>query len=79
MTCRKCMHEFCWLCKETWFHHTSAVHANCGQGKGKDGKGEQGKELTAKELAATKTELERYIFYYERYINHSKSRDICKK
>ena len=38
MTCRKCMHEFCWICKETWFHHTSAVHANCGQGKGQGGK-----------------------------------------
>ena len=37
MTCRKCMHEFCWVCFETWFGHTMGVHANCGQGKGADG------------------------------------------
>jgi hypothetical protein len=47
------------------------VHANCGLGMG-DGKN-KGKGLAdatvVKDAAATKTELQRYIFFFERYTN----------
>ena len=71
MRCRNCQHEFCWICFETWFGHTTTVHANCGLGLG-DGKN-KGKGLAeasvVKDAAATKTELQRYIFFFERYTN----------
>lgn len=32
-----------------------------------------------KEIKETKKNIKRYTFHYERFQNHSKSRDICKK
>jgi len=69
MTCRKevggCGYEFCWICFGDWKSHNN--NYNCNKF---DEKGEQKKKII-------KNELDKYIFNFERYINHKKSRDIC--
>jgi len=41
---------------------------------------EKDKDLQLKEkiIQDSKNEIQRYTFHYERFRNHSKSRDICK-
>jgi ariadne-1 len=80
MTCSKCRYEFCWLCLTEWSKHGSStggfyacnIYENL---KSND------KELMEREriIAQSKNELQRYMFHYERFQNHQKSRDVCKK
>jgi len=66
MTCRKCGHEFCWLCRGPWSEHGQATggYYACNKyetsaAKKEDEKAEQSKK-----------ELEHYMFYYHRYDSH---------
>lgn len=71
MTCRKevggCGHEFCWICLDDWKSHKN--NYNCNKFNDKE----------EKDKAKIKNELDKYIHYFNRYINHKKSREICKK
>jgi ariadne-1 len=71
MTCRKevggCGFEFCWICLGDWKSHNNNYNCN---------KFDDAKE---KSTAKIKSELDKYIHYFNRYINHRRSRDICKK
>jgi ariadne-1 len=71
MTCKKevggCGYEFCWICLEDWKGHNNNYNCN---------KFDVTKD---KDKAKIKTELDKYVHYFDRYINHRKSRDICKK
>lgn len=60
MTCRKCRHEFCWLCYGDWRGHSACNRR---------------KEIEQEEADRTvaKNDLKRYMFYFERYENHRKS------
>lgn len=58
MTCSQCKHEFCWICLGDWRAHNGNYSCN-----------KINKDLWNKQSNA-KAELERYMFYFERYENH---------
>lgn len=85
MTCRKevagCGYEFCWLCLGPWTEHNS----NTG-GYYKCNKYEQEMQTESSSLkkeeskrSQAKTELEKYMFYFERYNNHHKAQRLAKQ
>jgi len=58
MTCRKCSHEFCWLCFGAWKSHTGCnKYTEDDQQKSQD-----------------RSALERYLHYYYRYQAHEQSK-----
>ena len=68
MTCRKCRHEFCWVCLEPWAKHTDFYSCNR-----YDPNSSKDKEKSKKESRAA---LDRYLFHYHRYLNHDNSRKL---
>jgi len=68
MTCRKCKFEFCWVCLGNWQEHTDFYTCNR-YDPAKVKEGEDSK-------AASRAALERYLFYYHRYMNHEASRRL---
>lgn len=68
MTCRKeaggCGHEFCWICMGDW-----KGHSTCNKFEQKD----------EKDMINIKHELDKYIFYFDRYMNHKKSLSFAIK
>ena len=62
MTCRKCHHEFCWICMKEWRKHGDGAY-ECN----KYSEDEESKKTQAQSA------LRRYLFHYERYTNHSQS------
>lgn len=66
MTCKKCRHEFCWVCIGPWnIHGTSYFNCNrYDEQKGLHARDEQTK---------SRMSLERYLHYYNRYANHEQS------
>lgn len=76
MTCRKCRHEFCWMCMGVWSEHGNNWY-NCNRYEEKSGL--DGRDSQAK----SRQSLERYLHYYNRYANHEASakldRDIFLK
>ena len=77
MTCRKevggCGYEFCWICMSEWKTHNDFYKCNK-FGKEKD---EENKILDT-EKEKLKHELDKYIFNFDRYITHKKSKELCK-
>ncbi|KAJ3018460.1 hypothetical protein HKX48_002885 [Thoreauomyces humboldtii] len=74
MHCRKCQHEFCWLCGNDWFAHNTTSHGcntysgpASGSGSNWDARG-KGKEA-----------LERYLHHWTRYTNHEKSSNLAAR
>lgn len=67
MTCIKCGHHFCWLCKEPWEKHgsSSGGYYVCNQ---YDASIKEGK-LSKEEKSAIENQklLQKYTFYYKRY------------
>lgn len=67
MTCQRfaggCGAEFCWLCRKPWRNHNSS---DCNKFVS-----------TNKEVA--KTDLQKYIFYYHRYLSHLRSLKVVDK
>ncbi|KAJ3005765.1 hypothetical protein HKX48_000470 [Thoreauomyces humboldtii] len=66
MTCKKCKHEFCWVCLGPWSDHGTAWYS-CNRFDEKaslDARDSQAKSRQA---------LERYLHYYNRYANHEQS------
>jgi ariadne-1 len=66
MTCRKqaggCGYEFCWVCMGDWKNHKGC------------NKFDYDKQISLQsDRAKLKHELERYIHYFNRYMNHSKA------
>jgi hypothetical protein len=63
MTCRTiaggCEHEFCWLCLEDWKNHNKCNQENSVK--------------KVYKLQETKSDLQRFIFYFDRYSNHDKA------
>eukprot|EP01125_Pyxidicula_operculata_P022189 TRINITY_DN8950_c0_g1_i1.p1 TRINITY_DN8950_c0_g1~~TRINITY_DN8950_c0_g1_i1.p1 ORF type:complete len:553 (+),score=115.71 TRINITY_DN8950_c0_g1_i1:34-1659(+) len=60
MTCYKCRHEFCWLCRKDWKGHSSC---------------NKSENIVSEERQAemAKTELERYMFFFHRYEAYQKA------
>jgi len=63
MTCRKCKHEFCWICLGDWKKHTA-----CNRYTEKE-----------TDKAKTRAALERYLHYYHRYNVHQQSKKLETK
>eukprot|EP01022_Parablepharisma_sp_SALTPOND_P033795 TRINITY_DN89656_c1_g1_i1.p1 TRINITY_DN89656_c1_g1~~TRINITY_DN89656_c1_g1_i1.p1 ORF type:complete len:507 (-),score=55.97 TRINITY_DN89656_c1_g1_i1:77-1507(-) len=61
MTCSQCKYEFCWICMGDWKAHNGNYNCN-----------KINKELWSEQKNA-KDELQRYMFYFERYENHRKA------
>ncbi|KAF7846522.1 hypothetical protein BT93_L4202 [Corymbia citriodora subsp. variegata] len=71
MTCRKCKHEFCWMCMGVWSEHGTSWY-NCNRYEEKSG--HDARDAQAKSRAS----LERYLHYYNRYANHEQSAKLDK-
>ena len=71
MTCRKCKHEFCWMCMGLWSEHGTSWYS-CNRFEEKSGA--EGRDQQAKSRAS----LERYLHYYNRYANHEQSAKLDK-
>lgn len=63
MTCQKCKHEFCWICMGEWSLHGTSYY-NCSRYDEAD-------SLAARtEQDKSRSQLKRYLHYYNRYMNH---------
>ncbi|KAF9888348.1 hypothetical protein FE257_008781 [Aspergillus nanangensis] len=71
MTCRKCKHEFCWMCMGLWSEHGTSWY-NCNRYEEKSG------SEARTEQARSRASLERYLHYYNRYANHEQSAKLDK-
>lgn len=71
MTCRKCKYEFCWMCMGPWSEHGTSWY-NCNRYEEKSGS--EARDAQAK----SRTSLERYLHYYNRYANHEQSAKLDK-
>lgn len=71
MTCRKCKHEFCWMCMGLWSEHGTSWY-NCNRFEERSGL--DGRDAQAK----SRQSLERYLHYYNRYANHEQSAKLDK-
>merc|ERR1711908_99792 len=79
MKCMVCLHDFCWLCKEDWRLHGTSTGGFYKYNRYRQAKvqGLQSEEETAAQTA--KLKLEKYMHYYMRFDNHSRSRDFAIK
>ncbi|KAF8971280.1 hypothetical protein BDZ97DRAFT_1788688 [Flammula alnicola] len=66
MTCKKCKHEFCWVCMGPWSEHGTAWYS-CNRYDEKTGV--EARDAQSKSRAS----LERYLHYYNRWANHEQS------
>jgi ariadne-1 len=71
MTCRKCKHEFCWMCMGLWSEHGTSWY-NCNRFEEKSGSDARDNQ------AKSRVSLERYLHYYNRYANHEQSAKLDK-
>ncbi|KZV75089.1 hypothetical protein PENSPDRAFT_647368 [Peniophora sp. CONT] len=66
MTCKKCKHEFCWVCMGDWSVHGTAFYS-CNRFDEKSG-------IDARDAQSrSRASLERYLHYYNRWANHEQS------
>ncbi|EPQ56890.1 hypothetical protein GLOTRDRAFT_73357 [Gloeophyllum trabeum ATCC 11539] len=76
MTCKKCKHEFCWVCMGPWSEHGTAWYS-CNRYDEKAS--QEARDAQSKSRAS----LERYLHYYNRWANHEQSAklsmDLYKK
>ncbi|KAI9745962.1 MAG: hypothetical protein M1818_000643 [Claussenomyces sp. TS43310] len=72
MTCRKCKHEFCWMCMGLWSEHGTSWY-NCNRYEEKSGA--EARDAQAR----SRVSLERYLHYYNRYANHEQSAKLDKE
>jgi ariadne-1 len=79
MTCRMCKHQWCWLCSDDWITHKD--HFACSKYKetkltnAPEWKGDSKKD-------AQRKALDRYLHYYNRYMEHLNSlklEDVTRK
>jgi ariadne-1 len=64
MSCNKCKHEFCWLCRSDWRKHASCNKNESAQNEDK-------------QAVLAKNELEHYMHYYHRYEAHRAAMKIA--
>ncbi|KAJ3277018.1 hypothetical protein HDV01_000070 [Terramyces sp. JEL0728] len=72
MTCRKCKHEFCWICLGPWADHGTSWY-NCSRYEEKESVDARDAQTKSRQA------LERYLHYYNRYANHDQSAKLDKQ
>ncbi|KAF8629287.1 hypothetical protein AX15_003534 [Amanita polypyramis BW_CC] len=71
MTCKKCKHEFCWVCMGPWSEHGTAWYS-CNRYDEKAG-------VDARDAQSrSRASLERYLHYYNRWANHEQSAKLSR-
>lgn len=75
MTCKLCSHEFCWLCLGDWKEHGQKTGGYYNCNKYEELKKQGNKDIMSAEskIAEAKNELNKYMFYFERFNNHDKA------
>ncbi len=75
MICKLCTHEFCWLCLGDWKDHGQKTGGYYNCNKYEELKKQGNKDIVSAEnkIAEAKNELNKYMFYFERYNNHDKA------
>ncbi|KAF7311819.1 RBR-type E3 ubiquitin transferase [Mycena indigotica] len=71
MTCKKCKHEFCWVCMGPWSEHGTAWYS-CNRYD--EEAGVNARDAQSKSRAS----LERYLHYYNRWANHEQSAKLAQ-
>lgn len=66
MQCSRCKHDFCWMCMGDWKTHGSEYY-ECSRFKENPNIANESVHVQAREA------LKKYLFYFERWENHSKS------
>ncbi|XP_071509572.1 E3 ubiquitin-protein ligase ARIH2-like [Diadema antillarum] len=66
MQCSRCKHDFCWMCLGDWKSHGSEFY-ECSRYKENPNIANESANVKAREA------LKKYLFYFERWENHSKS------
>ncbi|KNZ76583.1 hypothetical protein J132_09443, partial [Termitomyces sp. J132] len=66
MTCKKCKHEFCWVCMGPWQEHGTAWYS-CNRYD------EKASTDARDAQSRSRASLERYLHYYNRWANHEQS------
>ncbi|KDQ55635.1 hypothetical protein JAAARDRAFT_195472 [Jaapia argillacea MUCL 33604] len=66
MTCKKCKHEFCWVCMGPWSEHGTAWYS-CNRYD------EKASQDARDSQSKSRASLERYLHYYNRWANHEQS------
>jgi len=79
MQCVQCKWDFCWVCLGEWKEHGSATggYYKCNLYENKKKDNSFSEEEAKRENA--KNELQRYMWYYERYANHERSMKLAEK
>jgi len=76
MTCRNCTYEWCWMCMKIWKGHEdyySCIRYEKAQKKKEKNKRKKTKEqLIEEEKNHKKVALERYIGYYDKFLEYDK-------
>lgn len=73
MVCRGCKHEFCWVCLGVWADHgqkTGGYYTCNRYDAQRAAKSTGGTASTGSDAERAKMELDRYLFYFQRYSNH---------
>jgi ariadne-1 len=81
MKCKSCAYEFCWVCTGPWELHGQKTggYYTCnrydGQKAGASASSSSAKGKAAEDdpEAKAKAELDRYLFYFQRYSNHMRA------
>ena len=75
MTCKICAYEFCWLCLGLWSEHGQKTGGYYNCNKYEEMKKSGNEDITNEEskVSKAKSELSKYMFYFERYNNHDKA------
>jgi ariadne-1 len=67
MSCKKCKHEFCWICLGEWKKHGGSFY-ECGRYKPNDGEKKNKNNVTKQDEA--RRSLKRYIHFYNLFNIH---------
>jgi ariadne-1 len=85
MSCRVeiggCKHEFCWMCLGPWSEHNSATggYYRCNKYEDDVSHENSSTRVDERQREEAKHELDRYMFYFERYNNHNKAQGLAAR
>ena len=84
MTCRReaggCGNEFCWLCLGPWTDHNSSTGGfyRCNKYEEQINKSNSQLSIEEKKRCDAKSDLDKYMWYYERFNNHEKAQKLAQ-